>query len=329
MDWASKRVVVTGAGGFIGSHLCEHLLLAGAQVTAVVRYNSRGDEGNLRHMAPELRARLRVHRVELTDVDAAHHVLEGAQVVFHLAAFVGIPYSYKNPLDTVLNNVLSTMNLLLVAREIRVERFVQTSTSEVYGSARQVPIPETHPLQPQSPYAASKVSTDAIAMSFHLTYGLPVAIIRPFNTFGPRQSARAVLPSVMCQALAGREIKVGSTDTTRDFNYVDDTVRGFMLIAASERAIGEVVNIGSGRETKIDEAIRLIVEVAGKGNRIVRDDDRVRPAASEVSRLCADLSKARELLGYGPQVSFEEGLRRMAAWIGAHPDAYRPEAYAV
>jgi dTDP-glucose 4,6-dehydratase len=329
MDWTSKRVVVTGAGGFIGSHLCEHLVRVGASVTAVVRYNSRGDEGNLHHLDPEIRSSMLVHRIELTDVDAVYRIVKGSQIVFNLAAFVGIPYSYKNPRDTVVNNVVSTLNVLLAARELGVERLVQASTSEVYGSAQQVPIPESHPLHPQSPYAASKVATDSIAMSFHLTYDLPLAIIRPFNTYGPRQSARAVLPSVLSQALAGRDIKVGSTDTTRDFNYVDDTARGFMLAASSPRAVGEVINVGSGQEIKIDDAIRLIVEVVGKGNKIVHDESRVRPAASEVSRLCADITKARDLLDYEPQVSFAEGLRRTAAWIGEHAEAYRPESYAV
>lgn len=329
MDWTGKRAVVTGAGGFIGSHLCEQLVRDGASVTAVVRYNSRGDEGNMRFMAPEFRDAMEVHRIELTDADAVHRVVKGADVVFNLAAFVGIPYSYDNPQDTVLNNVVSTLNVLLAARELGVGRLVQTSTSEVYGSAQQVPIPETHPLHPQSPYAASKVATDSVAMSFHLSYGLPVTIVRPFNTYGPRQSARAVLPSVMCQALAGDEIKVGSTDTTRDFNYVEDTVRGFLLAATSDRAVGEVINVGSGREISIDDAIRLIVDVAGRNNRIVRDESRIRPAASEVSRLCADIAKARELLGYEPQVTLEEGLRRMAEWIGEHPEVFQPETYAV
>lgn len=329
MDWTSKRVVVTGAGGFIGSHLAERLVGAGAQVTAVVRYNARGDEGNLRWVAPEARAAMRVEALELTDPDAVRRTLAGADVVFHLAAFVGIPYSYRHPQDAVGNNVTSTLNVLVAARDHAVGKVVQTSTSEVYGSARTIPIPETHPLQPQSPYSASKIATDSIALSFWHAFQLPVAVIRPFNTFGPRQSPRAVLPSVIGQALAGGDIKVGTTTTTRDFNYVDDTVHGFLLVAEADGTAGEVVNVGSGREVSIDAAIRIIVGLVGRNNRIVCDDARVRPEGSEVSRLCADLTKARGLMGYRPEVSFEEGLRRTIAWLAEHRDARDPGSYAV
>lgn len=329
MEWTQQRVIVTGAGGFIGSHLAQRLVGLGAAVTAVVRYNSRGDEGNLRYLDPEVRRRLDVRRIELTDIDAVRQLVQGGEVVFHLAALVGIPYSYANPGDVIVNNVGSTLNLLLVGRERGLARFLQTSTSEVYGSAQQVPIPETHPLQPQSPYSASKIATDNIALSFHYTYGLPVTIVRPFNTFGPRQSARAVLPAVICQALAGDEIRVGETTTTRDFTYVDDTVRGFLLLAATPDAVGECVNIGTGREVAVGDAIRTIVDVVGKENRVVRDEARVRPEASEVQRLCADISKARRLVGYEPSVSFEDGIRRTVDWVAAHLDVYRPASYAV
>ena len=329
MEWTQKKVVVTGAGGFIGSHLVERLVALGAQVTAVVRYNSRGDEGNLRYLDPAVRARLDVRGIELTDLDAVRQLVQGGEVVFHLAAFVGIPYSYANPGDVIGNNVVSTLNLLLVGRERGLERFVQTSTSEVYGSARAIPIAETHPLQPQSPYSASKIAADHIALSFHYTFGLPVTVVRPFNTFGPRQSARAVLPAVICQALAGDDIRVGETETTRDFTYVEDTVRGFLLLAESSATVGECVNIGTGREVAIRDAIRTVVEVVGKANKVVRDEARLRPEASEVQRLCADISKARRLVGYEPSVSFAEGIRRTADWIAAHLDVYRPGAYAV
>jgi len=329
MAWTSKRVAVTGAGGFIGSHLAEALVGAGADVTAVVRYNSRGDDGNLRYVAPEARRSLRVQRIDLADVDATRQALARAEVVFHLAAFVGIPYSYAHPHDAVLNNVLSTLNVLSVARDIGVERLVQTSTSEVYGSAQQIPIPETHPLQPQSPYSASKIATDHVALSYHYSFDLPVTIVRPFNTFGPRQSARAVIPTVITQALVGPEIRIGTTSTTRDFTFVDDTVRGFLLAAESATSIGEVVNIGTGQETSVDDAIRAIIEVVGKQVRVVRDERRLRPDRSEVTRLCADIRKAERLLGYRPAVAFEEGIRRTTAWIGQHLDAYRPDAYAI
>ena len=329
MTWSSKRVAVTGAGGFIGSHLVEALAAEGAAITAIVRYNSRGDDGNLRFVNEKVRRGLRVERIDLTDLEATRQALRGAEIVFNLAAFVGIPYSYANPHDTVMNNVQATVNVLAVARENGVERLVQTSTSEVYGSARQVPIPETHPLQPQSPYSASKIATDHIALSYYYAFHLPVAVVRPFNTFGPRQSARAVIPTVITQALAGSEIKLGTTTTTRDFTYVADTVRGFMLAGASPASVGEVVNLGTGRETSIADAVKLIVGALGSKAHVVQDAERLRPETSEVSRLCADIGKARKLLGYEPQVGFEDGIRRTAAWITEHLGAYRPDAYAV
>lgn len=329
MEWKDRRVIVTGAGGFIGSHLVERLAALGAAVTAVVRYNSRGDEGNLRYLDPAVRRALDVRGIELTDIDAVRQLVRGGEVVFHLAAFVGIPYSYANPGDVITNNVVSTLNLLLVGRERGLERFLQTSTSEVYGTARDIPISETHPLQPQSPYSASKIATDNIALSFYYTYGLPVTIVRPFNTFGPRQSARAVLPAVICQALAGDEIRVGATSTTRDFTFVTDTVRGFLLMAESPDVVGECVNIGTGREVAIEDAIRTIVATVGRDNRVVRDETRLRPEKSEVQRLCADIGKAHSLLGYAPSVSFDEGITRTVEWIAAHLDVYRPRNYAV
>lgn len=329
MTFSSKRVAVTGAGGFIGSHLVEALVKDGADVTAVVRYNSRGDDGNLRYLDPRTRGGLRVHRIDLTDVDATRQALKGAQVIFHLAAFVGIPYSYANPHDTILNNVLSTLNVLSVARESGLERLVQTSTSEVYGSARQIPIPETHPLQPQSPYSGSKIATDHIALSYFYAFGLPVSVVRPFNTFGPRQSARAVIPTVITQALTGKQIMIGTTTTTRDFTYVEDTVRGFLLAGESAASVGEVINIGTGREISIADTIKLIVQVVGKDVPQVTDEHRMRPEKSEVSRLCADCGKAERLLGFRPTVSLEQGIRKTVAWIGEHLDAYRPDAYAV
>jgi NAD dependent epimerase/dehydratase len=329
MNWTSKRVAVTGAGGFIGSHLAEALVRAGASVTAVTRYNSRGDEGNLRFVEDEVRAAMTVRSVDMVDLDAVRQAIGGHDIVFNLAAFIGIPYSYVNPQGTVANNVASTLNVLLLAKEGVVGRVMQTSTSEVYGSALQVPIPETHPYQPQSPYSASKIATDNIALSFHLSFGTPVTIVRPFNTYGPRQSARAVLPSVISQALAGSDIKVGSTTTTRDFNYVGDTVRGFMLLAASDQSLGRAVNIGSGREISIADAIETIVRVVGNQNRIVHDEQRVRPEKSEVNRLLADIALARELVGYEPEVSFDEGIRRTVDWMAEHLDVFRPHAYNV
>jgi dTDP-glucose 4,6-dehydratase len=329
MSWNGKRVVVTGAGGFIGSHLAEALARAGATVTATIRYNGRADEGNLRHLAPDIRSAMTVQAIQMTDAQSVRRACAGADVVFHLAAFIGIPYSYEAPADAVANNVVSTLNVLEAARSGDCGRVVQTSTSEVYGSARQVPIPETHPYQPQSPYSASKIATDNIALSYHLSFGTPVTVVRPFNTYGPRQSQRAVLPTVIAQALAGGEIKVGATDTTRDFNYVEDTVRGFMLLAQADAALGKCVNVGSGVETSIADAITTIVRLVGKGSRVVRDEQRMRPEASEVTRLLADTRLARELAGYEPQVPLEEGLRRTIDWIGGHQDAFRPNVYIV
>jgi len=329
MGWMSKRVVVTGAGGFIGSHLVEALVTEGADVRAIVRYNSRGDDGNLKFLDDAVRQQLRIERIDMADLEATRGALRDAQVVFHLAAFVGIPYSYASPADTVMNNVQSTVNVLAVARENGLERLVQTSTSEVYGSARQVPIPETHPLQPQSPYSASKIATDHIALSYYYAFHVPVAVVRPFNTYGPRQSARAVLPTIIMQALAGGDIRLGATGTTRDFTYVSDTVRGFLLAGASDAAVGEVVNLGTGRETSIADAVRLVARVLGKEAHVVQDEARLRPETSEVSRLCSDIGKARRLLGYEPQVSLEEGLRRTAAWIAENLGQYRPDAYAI
>lgn len=329
MGWQSKRVAVTGAGGFIGSHLAEALVRAGANVTAVVRYNARGDDGNLRHVPADARQAMDVQRLDLADLDAAKRALKDAEVIFNLAALVGIPYSYANPADTVLNNVQATVNVLSVARDAGLERVVQTSTSEVYGSALQIPIPETHPLQPQSPYSASKIATDNIALSYYYSFKVPVAIVRPFNTFGPRQSARAVIPAVITQVLSGKDVRVGTTTTTRDFTYVEDTVRGFMLAGESAKSVGEVINIGTGAEHSIDDTIRRIVSLAGKTVNVVQDAQRVRPETSEVSRLCADITKAGKLLNYQPKVTLDEGLRRTIAWIGEHLDEYRPESYAV
>jgi dTDP-glucose 4,6-dehydratase len=329
MNWASKRVAVTGAGGFIGSHLVEALVAAGASVTAIVRYNSRSDDGNLEFIDPDARGALTVHRIDLTDIDATRRAMAGAEIVFNLAAYIGIPYSYVSPQDTVMNNMASTMNVLLLAREGAIGKVMQTSTSEVYGSARIVPIPETHPLQPQSPYSASKIATDSVALSFHYSFGIPLVIVRPFNTYGPRQSARAVIPSVAMQAIAGTDIRVGATDTTRDFNYVTDTVRGFMMCAAADAAIGEVINIGAGHEVSIASTIEEIVRVVGRDVRIVRDEARIRPEKSEVTRLWADITKARTLLGYQPQVELREGLERTVSWIREHPSLYRPATYTV
>jgi dTDP-glucose 4,6-dehydratase len=327
MNWTGKRVVVTGAGGFIGSHLTEQLLALGAHVLAIVRYNSQGNIGNLRLIDDRLKGNLEVVRTELRDLAALRPLLEGREVIFNLAASVGIPYSYVNPQEVVENNILSTLNLLLVAKEQKVKKFVQTSTSEVYGSALMVPIPETHPYQPQSPYSASKIATDSIALSFHYSFGLPVAIVRPFNTYGPRQSARAIIPSLISQALKGEVIKVGTTTTTRDFTFVLDTVQGFLNVAESVDSVGQAINLGSGREISIDDLAKMIITKVGRGAKLEFDASRQRPDKSEVQRLLADVTKAKTLIGWEPRYTLESGIERTIEWIEGNLAQYRTEIY--
>jgi dTDP-glucose 4,6-dehydratase len=247
-----------------------------------------------------------------------------------LAALVGVPYSYLHPQEVIDTNITGTSNVLLSAKdEGSVERIVLTSTSEVYGTAQYVPIDERHPLQPQSPYAATKIAADALGISFHRSFGLPVAVIRPFNAYGPRQSARAVIPTIITQALTQEEIKLGALSPTRDFTFVSDTVEGFIKMAESSRSIGEVINVGSGLEVSIGDLARKINSLVGRGSRIQQDDARLRPSASEVERLCADNSKAKQLLGWEPQVSLDEGLTKTIDWISKSLDLYRPGRYAV
>ena len=311
-NWSGRQVLITGAEGFIGSHLTEELLAAGASVRALVHYNPFGRWGWLHEHAGDIDIRAG----DVRDAERVAQVAEGVDVIFHLAALVGIPYSYEAPESYVQTNILGTHNLLQAARRAGVSRYVQTSTSEVYGSALRVPIDEEHPLQPQSPYSASKIGADMLALSFHHAFELPVAVVRPFNTYGPRQSARAVIPAVLGQIYAGsEEIQVGATAPKRDFNYVTDTARGFMAIAECDRALGEVVNIGSGREISIGDLIDLMIEVSGRDVRAVRAPERIRPAGSEVDRLMCDNRRALEWAGWQPEVTLEEGLRLTAQWI--------------
>ena len=245
--------------------------------------------------------------------------VQGTEVVFHLAALIGIPYSYVAPESYVQTNVVGTYNILAAARQAGVGRVVHTSTSEVYGTARRVPIDETHPLQPQSPYSASKIGADMLALSFFHSYELPVAVVRPFNTYGPRQSTRAIIPTVLSQLFGGSgEVRVGATTPTRDFNFVEDTARGFLAVAACDKALGEVVNIGSGREVSIGDLVELLVRVSGRDAKVVSESSRLRPTGSEVQRLLCDNTRAREWTGWSPQVSLEEGLRRTAEWVSAN-----------
>lgn len=327
MFWKDKKVVVTGAGGFIGSHLVDELLSQGADVKAVVRYNSHGSIGNLKMVSEKHASRLSIVRTELRDLAEIRALMEGVDTVFHLAALVGIPYSYVNPQEVIENNVLSTLNLLLAAREVGVKKFIQTSTSEVYGSAKIVPIPETHPYQPQSPYSASKIATDSISLSFYFSFGVPVAVVRPFNTFGPRQSARAIIPTLISQAFKGGAIKIGVTNTTRDFTYVSDTVGGFLSVAESDNTVGEVFNLGTGREISIQDLASMVIKMVGKKVTLEQDSSRIRPDKSEVQRLCSDISKIKSVTGWSPKITFEEGLQLTIDWIEHNLASFKTDIY--
>lgn len=328
LTWEGTRVLVTGAGGFIGSHLVERLVARGAHVRAFVRYNSRNDPGLLRHARLD-RASHEVMMGDLKDPDTVRRAARDVEVIFHLGALVAIPFSYQAPLDFVQTNVLGTAHVLAAALETGVKRLVHTSTSEVYGTAEYTPIDERHPLQGQSPYSASKIAADKLAESFFRSYGLPVATIRPFNTYGPRQSARAVIPTIISQAVIGNVIRLGATHPTRDFTYVEDLVEAFMSVAEEEHLIGRVINIGSGLEITVEDLVKLVSEMMDKELRIDVEEQRIRPVRSEVERLIADARQARAILGWYPQVSFREGLRATAAWIRDHIESYRPGDYII
>ena len=327
MNWRSKSVLVTGAGGFIGSHLAEALVRAGEKTRAMVHYNSAGSRGWIDRS--ELSGEIDVFAGDIREVDSVRHALKGVDVVFHLAALIAIPYSYVSPASYVSTNIVGTLNILQEAIRSGVSRVVHTSTSEVYGTARDIPISEDHPLQAQSPYSATKISADKLAESFYRSFGLPISIVRPFNTYGPRQSARAVIPTIMRQALANEPIRIGNVMPTRDFNYVDDTVRGFLLNATGENAAGRVTNLGTGKETSIGDLAEMICSLAGVQCRIIQEEQRIRPAASEVDRLCADNRLAQQLLGWRPEVSLREGLQKTLNWMSVHLEQYRTNVYAV
>ena len=298
MRFGDKTVVVTGAGGFIGSALVERLVLDGARVRALLRYTSRGQRGCLDDLPSDVIDSIEVSSGDVRDMDGVRAVLRDADAVFHLAALVGIPYSYEHPQDVIDTNVMGTANVLLAAKELAtLERIILTSTSEVYGSAVRVPMDEQHPLQAQSPYSASKIAADALGISFHRSFGLPISVVRPFNAYGPRQSARAVIPTIISQALVGSELKLGTTETRRDFTFVDDTARGFVAVASSDATQGEVVNIGSGTDVSIAEIIAKVEVIVGRSLTVSEEARRIRPEKSEVSRLHADSSRARRARG--------------------------------
>ncbi len=325
--WQGKSVLVTGAGGFIGSHLVERLHAEGAKVRAFVRYNSRGEAGLLRQLPPETLSQLEIIGGDIRDSSAIFTASEGVDVIFHLGALISIPYSYVHPREVTESNIIGTLNVLEAARHHKTARVIHTSTSEVYGTARYAPINEAHPLQGQSPYSASKIGADKLAESFHLSFNLPVVTVRPFNTFGPRQSARAVIPTIITQALAGKVIKLGNLDTTRDFTYVEDTVEGFLKAAQADGALGGTFNLGTGSEIRVGELAEKIISATGTQARVQVEALRLRPDKSEVLRLISDNSLAKQSLGWSPRFSLDEGLGRTIAWIRDHLDMYKVGKY--
>jgi len=329
MKWKNRKVLVTGAGGFIASHLVERLAGEGARLRAFVRYTSRNDLGLLRFLPPGLLSGIEIVSGDLRDANAVRSAVEDMELVFHLGALIAIPYSYIHPREVIETNVLGTLNVLMAARELGTPRVIHTSTSEVYGTARYVPIDEVHPLQGQSPYSASKIGADKVAESFYRSYDLPVVTVRPFNTYGPRQSARAVIPTIISQALTRDEVRLGSLTPARDFTFVSDTVQGFMTCAAADGVLGQEINLGTNNTITVGEIAGKIFALLGKTPRIVSDEQRLRPEKSEVLRLQAANMKAAELAGWSPQVSIEEGLQRTIEWISAHLDLYRPDRYEV
>ena len=329
MTWPGTKVLVTGAGGFVGSHLVETLVARGADVRAFVRYTSCGGIGSLTFLPREVLQGVEIRRGDLRDSSAILQAVKGCEAVFHLGALTSIPYSYQHPREVVETNLLGTLNVLEAARRTPPRSVVHVSTSEVYGTAQTVPINEQHPLRAQSPYAASKVGADQLAESYHRCFGVPVTTIRPFNIYGPRQSARAVIPTIMMQALAGSAIRLGSLYPTRDFTFVRDTVQGFLLAAATPAAIGHEVNLGSEDEIAIGDLAKKILALSGRSVPIITEERRTRPTASEVGRLHADGSLAHRLLGWRSTVSLEEGLRQTLAWMREHLELYHVDEYSV
>ena len=311
MKLQNKKVLITGADGFIGSHLTEKLIRQGCNVRAFTFYNSFNSWGWLDHSPKDIKQNIEVFAGDIRDPYGVKKAMRGCDVVFHLAALIAIPYSYHSPDTYIDTNVKGTLNVVQAAKELETEKIIHTSTSEVYGTARYIPIDEDHPLQGQSPYSASKIGADQIAMSFYMSFGTPVSIIRPFNTYGPKQSARAIIPTVIIQVASGiKNVKIGSLHPTRDFNNVKDVVRGFIAVAESDRSIGEVINIGSNYEISIGATVKLICEIMDADVIIETDEQRIRPENSEVERLWADNSKARKLIGWAPEYDGHEGLKQ-------------------
>ena len=328
MHLQNKSILVTGAGGFIGSHLTEHLVELGARVRAFVKYNSRNDWGLLEFLPREKLDAIEVILGDLRDADAVRHAAEKTDIIFHLGSLISIPYSYVHPREAVETNVMGALNVMNAVKETGAEMVVHTSTSEVYGTACYVPMDEKHPLQGQSPYSASKIGADMIAESFCRSFGVPVAIIRPFNTFGPRQSARAIIPTIIAQALMqSSQIILGSLHPTRDYTYVDDVVNAFIKVTELSKMVGETVNIGSNFEIAIGDIAKKVLLILGMEKQVAQDKKRFRPPRSEVERLWCDNSKAKQLLGWQPDTSFELGLRKTIEWISRNVNMYKPNIY--
>ena len=327
--WAGKTALVTGAGGFIGSHLVERLVDEGAAVRAFVRYTSRGDHGLLQQLPPETRAEIDVVAGDLRDPQAVQQAAAGVDVVFHLGAIISIPYSYLHPYETAETNFMGTLNVLQACREHETPRLVHTSTSEVYGTALTVPMDEGHPLQGQSPYSASKIGADKLVESFYRSYDLPAVTVRPFNTYGPRQSARAVIPTIITQALTQETVQLGNLEACRDFTYVADTVDGFLCAAQAEDAAGGVFNLGVGHDVSIGELAEEIIGHVGRPVDVVTDSERLRPEKSEVMRLHSDNTRAADILGWRPRHTLAQGLEKTIDWIRRHLDAYRIGSYEI
>lgn len=329
MDWTKKKVLVTGAAGFICSHLTEALLNSGADVTAMIRYTSRSNWGNLEFLSKEHKSGLNIVAGNIEDSAFVARQVKGKDIIFHLAALIAIPYSYVAPLSYIRTNVEGTMNVMESARNFGIERVIHTSTSEAYGTAMYTPIDEKHPLQGQSPYSASKIGADKVAESYHLAFDLPVTTVRPFNTYGPRQSARAVIPNIISQAISLEEVRLGSLGPVRDLSYVKDIVQGFVSAAESDRAVGEIINIGFGKGITIGELAKMILLLMGIQKPIIYDSMRVRPDKSEVLRLICDSSKARELIDWKCSYTLEEGLKETIEFIKNNMNMYKPDIYAL
>jgi NAD dependent epimerase/dehydratase len=329
MPLDNRLVLVTGAGGFIGGHLVAELVRSGASVRALVHYNSRNERGTLDWLAPELTREVDVVLGDLRDVESVQQAAEGADTILHLGAQIAIPYSFVNPRDFFETNVLGTLNVAQAALRGGARRVIHTSTSEVYGSARTVPITLDHPIEPQSPYAASKVAADKLMDAWHRSYELPMTIVRPFNTYGPRQSARAVIPTIMSQALAGGTLRLGSLTPRRDLTFVEDTVAGLLAAADSDAAIGRTIQLGTGEDVAIGDIVELVGDIVGRRLEVELDEARVRPAASEVERLISDPSLAQELTGWSAEVDLRDGLARTLDWIASNTQRYRANDYVI